>query len=470
MIHERRQRYLSILLDYVMTNIALILFNVVRFHLFVRYEGFDAIRFLRLEPVVLGQVFLPLMMVIIYFLSGYYYSPVFRSRLDELLKSLITTFIGAVLIYFIVLINDPIDDRGDIYELVGILWGLMFICVYPIRLAVTVCLLRRARNSRSGYPTFVVGASQMALSLIERINNRPGRRSFNIVGIVDTSDYQRNLNTDLPIYHIDQLEAAVKENGICRLIVIPHHNGKRATLDLVSSLFPTGLQIYVSPTLYYSILGRMPVDDIVGEPLVNISRPFISPMTASFKRFFDVAFSVIAILLLIPIYLAIAIAIKCDSKGPIIYSQERVGYKKRPFKILKFRTMRCDAEENGPSLSSPNDPRVTRVGRFLRKYRLDELPQFVNVLRGDMAIVGPRPEREYYVKQIVSRAPYYSLVHQLRPGITSLGMVKYGYAVDVDQMLDRLKYDLIYLENVSLRVDFKIIYYTISTVLTGRGV
>jgi exopolysaccharide biosynthesis polyprenyl glycosylphosphotransferase len=337
-------------------------------------------------------------------------------------------------------------------------------------LAVTVCLLRRARNSRSGYPTFVVGASQMALSLIERINNRPGRRSFNIVGIVDTSDYQRNLNTDLPIYHIDQLEAAVKDNGICRLIVIPHHNGKRATLDLVSSLFPTGLQIYVSPTLYYSILGRMPVDDIVGEPLVNISRPFISPMTASFKRFFDVAFSVIAILLLIPIYLAIVIAIKCDSKGPIIYSQERVGYKKRPFKILKFRTMRCDAEENGPSLSSPNDPRVTRVGRFLRKYRLDELPQFVNVLRGDMAIVGPRPEREYYVKQIVSRAPYYSLVHQLRPGITSLGMVKYGYAVDVDQMLDRLKYDLIYLENVSLRVDFKIIYYTISTVLTGRGV
>jgi lipopolysaccharide/colanic/teichoic acid biosynthesis glycosyltransferase len=132
--------------------------------------------------------------------------------------------------------------------------------------------------------------------------------------------------------------------------------------------------------------------------------------------------------------------------------------------------MSTDAEESGPALSTLNDPRVTRLGRFLRKYRLDELPQFWNVVKGEMSLVGPRPEREYYIQQILPRAPYYSLIHQVRPGITSWGMVKHGYASDVDQMIERLQYDLLYIENISFSVDLKILFYTISTVLTGKGV
>jgi lipopolysaccharide/colanic/teichoic acid biosynthesis glycosyltransferase len=165
----------------------------------------------------------------------------------------------------------------------------------------------------------------------------------------------------------------------------------------------------------------------------------------------------------------IALAVKREKSGSVIYSQERIGYHKHPFKIYKFRTMRADAEADGPSLSSDKDSRVTRVGRFLRKYRLDELPQFFNVLRGDMSLVGPRPEREYYIRQIVAKAPYYNLVHQVRPGITSWGMVKYGYATTVDQMIERLQYDLLYLDNISLQVDLKILFHTVNTVLTGKG-
>jgi lipopolysaccharide/colanic/teichoic acid biosynthesis glycosyltransferase len=165
----------------------------------------------------------------------------------------------------------------------------------------------------------------------------------------------------------------------------------------------------------------------------------------------------------------IALLIKRDSKGPVIYKQERIGYHSKPFFIYKFRTMRTDAEQAGPMLSSRNDARITGIGRVLRKYRIDELPQFWNVLKGDMSLVGPRPEREYFIRQIMPCAPQYTLIHQVRPGITSWGMVKFGYASSLQEMVERVRYDLIYLANVSLTVDVKILIYTIKTVIKGRG-
>jgi lipopolysaccharide/colanic/teichoic acid biosynthesis glycosyltransferase len=169
------------------------------------------------------------------------------------------------------------------------------------------------------------------------------------------------------------------------------------------------------------------------------------------------------------VYLLLAVAVKLGSKGPVLYCHERIGRYGQPFIIYKFRSMYTDAEKEGPALSSKEDPRITPLGRFLRKVRLDEIPQFYNVLMGDMSIVGPRPERQFFIDQIMQVAPHYKHLQKVRPGITSWGQVKYGYAENIDQMVERLKYDIIYIENMSLGVDIKILIYTTLIVLQGRG-
>jgi lipopolysaccharide/colanic/teichoic acid biosynthesis glycosyltransferase len=180
--------------------------------------------------------------------------------------------------------------------------------------------------------------------------------------------------------------------------------------------------------------------------------------------------AVVILIVLMPLSIVLAIGVKLSSPGPILYRQQRVGRYGRCFKIFKFRSMYHNAEENGPELSSRHDPRVTRFGQFMRKHRLDEIPNFINVLKGEMALVGPRPEREYFINKITKEAPHYVHLHKVKPGITSWGQVKYGYAENVEEMIKRLRYDILYIENMSLFVDLKIMFYTAITIIKGRGV
>ncbi len=240
---------------------------------------------------------------------------------------------------------------------------------------------------------------------------------------------------------------------------------------MLRTVFPLDIAVYLTPDVdMINMAASKRPFNVVGEPLICISSANISASSANLKRMFDIVISSVAVLLLAPVYAAIAIAIKSDDGGPVFFTQERMGYRNRPFRIFKFRTMIPDAEKSGsPALSSDNDTRITKTGHFLRKYRMDELPQFINVLRGEMSIVGPRPERRFFAEQIAAIAPYYHMIYQVRPGITSWGMVNYGYASTIDEMIERLRFDLIYLENISLTTDLKILLHTFNTVFSGKG-
>lgn len=466
---EIKYRIISVVIDLLTTLSALVLFNAVRFHLFVT-DQHDFYVFMTLRSVVLSEILMTGLLMLIYYLSGYYCRTLYRSRVTEFVKTLISTLIGAVIFYFGVLINDSVSDVGDLYEMIGLLWLILFGVVFLGRWFVTIVVYKRVKRRRIGYNTLIIGTSQAALKIAAELSNGYSRSDFNIVGLVDDGHSDEKEINGLPVYRIEDLKTVAEQMNVNRVVVVPCRSGMNATYTLINSLFPMGFDIYVPPTLFYLISGRMVGYDIVGTPLINISNSRLSPMEVSVKRFTDVVLSILALVTIWPVLLTIAILIKHDSKGPVFFKQERIGLNKKKFDIIKFRTMYSNAEESGPALSSANDPRVTKVGRMLRKYRLDELPQFWNVLKGEMSIVGPRPEREYYVDRIVAKAPYYTLVHQLRPGITSLGMVKFGYAENVEQMIERLRYDLIYMENVSLVMDMRIVLYTIKTVATGRGV
>ena len=247
------------------------------------------------------------------------------------------------------------------------------------------------------------------------------------------------------------------------------HRSDRRVMEIVDSLLFLDIPIKIAPDTLSYVTSNIRLGDIMGTPFVDLTSPRLSDFQTNLKRLLDVVVSALMLIMLSPLLLCVAIMVKRSSKGPAIYSQQRLGRRQKPFTIYKFRTMILDSEPCGPRLTDDDDPRITSIGRFLRKYRIDELPQLWNVLRGDMSLVGPRPEREFFVKQILEEAPYFSLVYQIRPGITSWGMVKYGYASNVRQMVERSRYELVYLNNMSIATDIKILAYTIRTVLSGQG-
>lgn len=472
MISESRQRITYIVCDYITTNVAWLLFNILRFYFIntnqANYGSLSV--FLTSHQLVLGQIFFPLMLLVIFYLSGYYNKVFLKSRLHEIVNTISTSFIGMLLIYFIALINDRIPDRLASYELMGILLGIMFFSVYLCRFWITQIATHNIHRRVWSFNTLIIGTSQAAVKLEEKLRTSKKSMGFNIIGYVESYEGHESRNLNLPIYKLEELPQLCADYDVQNLIVIPHRQGIKATMSLINKLFPLDLPMYISPDLYHLITTKARVSNIVGEPLVDISRANMSDSTLNLKRISDIIVSIIALIILSPLLLILSILVKCDSKGPIIYKQTRIGYHKKPFNIYKFRSMKVDAEANGPTLSTLDDPRITKLGKLMRKYRLDELPQFWNVVIGDMSLVGPRPEREFYIKQIITKAPYYSLIHQVRPGITSWGMVKFGYASNVDEMISRLKYDLLYIENVSFAVDLKILFYTIHTVFTGKGI
>lgn len=471
MTPANRQRFVNIVFDYFMTMAGWICFNIFRFISLPNDFNISLGRWL-LDPVVMAGTFIvPLMLVVFYAVSGYYNEAFRRSRLDDLLNTLIVTFIAVIVIFFSVLVDDDIPERLKNYELMMAMWGCLFLPVFIVRYIISVRNKKLIRRGLLSFNTLIVGEPERAARLAQRLAVDDNTLQYNVMAYVDDIPARHAAGTvDRPVYDFADIEDICGHLDVKTVIVVARSGDMKRTIDIINRLYRLGVRIMLTPEMYHIITGRPRVTTVVGEPLVDVTTPHIPYAVANLKRLGDILVSALALLSLSPVYAAIAIAVRRDSDGPVFYRQERVGYHKKNFNIIKFRTMRPDAEAAGPALSSDSDSRVTRVGHFLRKYRLDELPQFWNVLVGDMSLVGPRPERKYYIDKIVEQAPYYALIHQVRPGITSLGMVKYGYASTVAQMVERLSYDLIYLENVSFGFDLKILLYTVRTVIKGRGV
>lgn len=468
-----RQRYIYILSDFVTGNVAWFLFNLIRYYtLPYNYSSMSLSTYYAMPMVLLGQIVFPLMMIGFFAVSGFYNEVFFKSRVENIVNTFGISLFGSIVIFFVALFNDSIDDRLKNYEMVAILWMLIGVLTLIPRLCITHRMACRIKSRKKSFDTLIVGLSPKAFSLAEDLGFRYPDMGFNIVGFVDDHSGDEGVcaGTDLPVYDIDDLPSLVEPLGIESFIVAHYGPDMSGTVSTVNRLFPFGKSVFITPDLLHFITLRPRTRMVSGEVLIDVSKSQIPPSTLNIKRISDVVVSAVTLLVISPLLAVLAVLVKRSSPGPVIYKQERVGYKKKPFYIYKFRSMYVDSEAAGPALASRDDKRITPLGHVLRKYRLDELPQFWNVLKGDMSIVGPRPEREFYLRQIVERAPYFCLLHQVRPGITSWGMVKYGYAENVDEMLERAKYDLLYIDNVSLIVDLKILLYTLETIVSGKGI
>jgi exopolysaccharide biosynthesis polyprenyl glycosylphosphotransferase len=310
--------------------------------------------------------------------------------------------------------------------------------------------------------------------MFQRLAGRKISSGLKFIGFINASNAGNNLlSNHLPcLGDITALKKTIVEHGISEVIIAIESNEH----DMIERIL-NKLEGFDSITVRAIadncdiISGRVKLDSLYDEPLIQISHELMPAWQWFIKRTLDISVSVFVLVFFSPLYAMIGIGVKLTSRGPVFYSHERIGKNGKPFNIFKFRTMIKDAEKGGPALSAGSvDPRITKLGHILRKTRLDEIPQFWNVLRGDMSIVGPRPERQFFIDQIVEKAPHYVHLHKVRPGITSWGQVKFGYAKDVDEMIERLDYDIIYIENMSIYNDLKIMIYTAKTMLLGKGI
>lgn len=418
-----------------------------------------------------GLLLIPLVWLGIYALAGFYNDVFRRSRIRELMQSFLATLIGSLGLFFVLMLDDEVADYTYYYKSFGFYFALQFLCAYIPRALLTTQTSRAIQRGRIGFNTLIVGNGPKALDLVEDLAREKVKNGNRIVGFC-TLNGDRNgvLNERLPyLGPSDEVSRIIHEQGIEEVIVATESSDDKLVQKVIDRLGEHEVLIKAIPDLHDILSGSIRMTAIFGTPLIVISPVVMPPWQQMIKRGIDVTVSLFALVLLAPFFAVIALLIKRSDKGPVFYRQERIGLRGQPFHIIKFRTMYRNAEAKGPALSSKNDPRITPVGRFLRKYRFDEFPQFINVLRGDMSLVGPRPERQFFIEQIVEKAPHYRLLHKVRPGITSWGMVKYGYAENVDEMVRRMRYDILYIENMSLILDLKILIYTVLTVVGGRG-
>lgn len=417
-----------------------------------------------------------MLLLLLYWLSVFYlfghYTRNIKQSIFTIIQSTIREILFGNLIFFIVVFGPLKLFEYQNSWITFLKLSLEFILIMGILRIVTFIVINKLFDW--GYIRFnyvILGKGKAINSFLAEFNHSGYLKKFKLTGILYLDEGDEDVNEGIypRIKSYDELSRMAAQGRVDEIVYVDPQRAFDELRDVITFSKQYNLTLNIPGQLTDILKGQVAIDEIDKPPFVVVHSSGIPFIQAFTKRMLDVTLSIVGLILMVPILPFIAHAIIKSSPGNLFFVQERIGRNGVPFKIYKFRTMYEDAEKGVPALSSANDPRVTKVGRRLRRWRLDELPQLVNVLMGDMSLVGPRPERQYYLEKILDRAPYYSLALKVKPGITSLGMVKFGYAENVDQMIVRLRYDVLYVENQSLLLDFKILFYTIGTLLNGEG-
>ncbi|MDD3739535.1 MAG: sugar transferase [Lentimicrobiaceae bacterium] len=418
-----------------------------------------------------GIILIPVFWLTIYYLIGTYEDLYRKARVQMLSQTFIAVVIGVVIIFFLFILDDLVDDYKRYYEYILILFAIQFTLTFIPRFIFISNTQSKIHNRKIGFRTVIVGSNGNAVSIYNDIQNQKKSTGNIIVGFVYAQTYPKYiLEESMPnLGHYSELSRVIKEHNIDEVIIAIERSEQDTIEKIVAEVEDLSVVVNIIPEVEDILIGAVKTTSIYKTPLIRLDFNYMPFWQLKIKRLIDIFGSLVAIVLLSPVYAILAIGVRLSSEGPILYYQERIGFRGKPFNIPKFRSMYINSEQNGPALSSEGDKRITPFGLFMRKTRLDEIPQFFTVLVGKMSLVGPRPERQFFIDQIVKIAPHYKLLHRVKPGITSWGQVKYGYAENVDQMVERLKFDILYLENMTLAMDFKILFYTILTVIKGNG-
>ncbi|BDQ04198.1 undecaprenyl-phosphate glucose phosphotransferase [Ignavibacterium sp.] len=462
---KKLEKFLLVFTDFIMINLAFIVYFALR----VQSGLFDL--------VIMPEFFLPMIALYFYWLLiftfvGMYRSWFAASRFDEISTLFKATFVGIFILFFIIFLDDYLNNVSSSTRiLIFIYWALLVAFVGTGRVVIRSIqrnLLIKGFGRRNA---LIVGFNERAFEVLDTLFKAPAL-GIDVKAFVTIKDEHLNksYNNIKVESNLNSLAEIINKYNVQEIILALEKDEHDSLVDIISLCSDKNIKIKIVPDLYEILSGQARTSQIYGMPLIDIMPELMPEWERKLKRLLDIVVSIIILLVSLPVTLITALAIKLDSEGPVFFTQERMGMNGKIFKMIKFRSMRKDAEKlTGPVWSQKNDPRVTRVGKIIRKLRIDEIPQFINVLKGDMSVVGPRPERPYFVEKLSQEIPYYKRRLKVRPGITGWAQVKHKYDESIEDVKIKLRYDLFYIENMSIRMDLKILFRTIFVVLFGKG-